>query len=180
MIQAGREVAEPVIESQLTDCLQAHIARAQCKQKLLRDLVLGFVLYLVEWISAFIVIVRSCQWMVLSKSDTQKYTSSLMLASGWILMLKLNVIEINWSVDQRLHQFKGKIAKNPAICTSLFQWTKARISPTRSWRRSVMPPTRRWRSLTSWTSSRRRTRLKRSPTPTERLPRLSFGRLIVV
>jgi hypothetical protein len=34
MIQAGKEVAELVIESQLTDCLQAHIARAQRKSSL--------------------------------------------------------------------------------------------------------------------------------------------------
>ena len=31
MIQAGREIAEPIIESQITDCLQAHIARAKRK-----------------------------------------------------------------------------------------------------------------------------------------------------
>jgi len=31
MIQAGKEIAEPIIESQITDCLQAHIARARCK-----------------------------------------------------------------------------------------------------------------------------------------------------
>jgi hypothetical protein len=35
LIQAGPDVAEPVIESQLTDCLQAHIARAQRKFGLL-------------------------------------------------------------------------------------------------------------------------------------------------
>ncbi len=38
MIQAGREIAEPIIESQITDCLQAHIARARCKFKKISSL----------------------------------------------------------------------------------------------------------------------------------------------
>jgi hypothetical protein len=39
MIQAGKEVAKLAIESQLTNCLQAHIARAaQPHLKLIKDL----------------------------------------------------------------------------------------------------------------------------------------------
>ena len=54
----------------------------------------------------------SYQQMSQSISDTLKSISSLALAFGRIVMLKLDVIEIYWSVDQSLNQFKGKIAQN--------------------------------------------------------------------
>ena len=53
--------------------------------------------------------------MSLSKSDTLKSVSSLALAFGWIVMLKLNVIEMYWSEINDYINLKVKFPRRMTI-----------------------------------------------------------------
>ena len=51
--------------------------------------------------------------MAQSKTGKLKNIVALVVAFSYMLMLKLNVTVIYWPAYQRLHQFKGKLYKEP-------------------------------------------------------------------